>query len=362
MKEIAQILSGLINQGKAPAVEYLFFNAGSLVYDFRGGFADISNTIPVQEATSFKAFSVTKTFTAVAVLQLVEQGLVKLDKPVQVYLPGFPYHNQVTTRHLLAHTAGIPNPVPLSWIHLAGEHEQFNRDRFFDGIFKKYSQERWSPNEKFGYSNLGYVLLGKLIEHCSGMKYEAYIREQIFKPLHLFPTELEFTVVEPLLHAKGYQKIDLLYLGLGFFIDREKFMDKREGKWKPFKNTYVNGASYGGLIGTATAFMRFLQDILKEDPKLISREQKRALFTENKTRAGIPTGMCLSWFTGRLNGRQYYAHAGGGGGYYCEIRLYPNNGVGSVLMMNRTGTKDERYLDKLDKYYFKTGSPGNFPG
>jgi CubicO group peptidase (beta-lactamase class C family) len=352
MKGIDHILSSLIEKGKTPAVEYLFFNTGTLLHHFRGGFADIRNDIPVQEATSFKAFSVTKTFTALAVLQLVEQGMVDLDKPVGEYLPGFPYNNQVTTRHLLTHTSGIPNPIPLRWIHLADEQGQFDRDVFFEGVFKKHHKARWKPNEKFGYSNLGYVLLGRLIEQCSGLGYEAYIREHIFKPLHLYPTDLEFFVAEPLLHAKGYQKIDLFYLFLGFFIDREKFMDKREGKWKPFKNNYVNGAPYGGLIGTATAFMRYLQDLLKEDSLLISREQKRALFTENKTNAGMPTGMCLSWFTGRLHGRQYFSHAGGGGGYYCEIRLYPDNGVGSVLMMNRTGTKDERYLDKLDKYLF----------
>ena len=64
--------------------------------------------------------------------------------------------------------------------------------------------------------------------------------------------------------------------------------------------------------------------------------------------------MCLSWFTGELNGNKYFTHAGGGGGYYCEIRIYPDQGLGSVVFFNRTGFSDERYLDKVDKLYFES--------
>jgi len=63
--------------------------------------------------------------------------------------------------------------------------------------------------------------------------------------------------------------------------------------------------------------------------------------------------MCLSWFAGELSGKKYFAHAGGGGGYYCEIRIYPEIKMGSVVFFNRTGMSDERYLDKLDKIHLK---------
>ena len=75
------------------------------------------------------------------------------------------------------------------------------------------------------------------------------------------------------------------------------------------------------------------------------------LFDENVTNSNKSTGMCLSWFRGHLNGQEYFAHAGGGGGYYCEIRIYPKLGRGSVIMFNRSGMKDERFLDKLDILY-----------
>jgi hypothetical protein len=75
------------------------------------------------------------------------------------------------------------------------------------------------------------------------------------------------------------------------------------------------------------------------------------LFTENYTVDNNPTGMCLSWFKGHLNGQTYFTHAGGGGGYYCEIRIYPELGVGSIVFFNRTGFSDQRFLDKIDKMY-----------
>ena len=130
-------------------------------------------------------------------------------------------------------------------------------------------------------------------------------------------------------------------------------MGKTEGKWKPFNNFYLNGVSNGDLIGKPTAFVAYIQELLKDGSSLISDEYKQTLFQENKTNKGKNTGMCLSWFTGELSGEKYFAHVGGGGGYYCEIRIYPDIKRGSVIFFNRTGMSDERYLDKLDKFYME---------
>ena len=132
-------------------------------------------------------------------------------------------------------------------------------------------------------------------------------------------------------------------LALGFLLDKRKYMEASSGPWKPFKEIYVNGAAYGGLIGTAGGFVKYGQALLCDDEAIISQEYKNLLFSENKT-----TGMCLSWFTGRLQDHTYYTHAGGGGGYYCELRLYPELKAGSFIVFNRSGFSDERFLDKVD--------------
>jgi D-alanyl-D-alanine carboxypeptidase len=74
------------------------------------------------------------------------------------------------------------------------------------------------------------------------------------------------------------------------------------------------------------------------------------LFIDNNHK---PTGMCLSWFTGQLSGVKFFTHAGGGRGFYCEIRIYPEINTGSVIVFNRTGMRDERFLDNNDKYFIK---------
>ena len=351
MNEIDHTLIKQIWQDKAPSVQYAIFNKDSIIQRFQLGFADIKNQIKTNERTSYHAYSVTKTFTTIAVMQLAEQKKLNIDQPVIKYLPEFPYSAEITIRQLMTHSAGIPNPIPLSWIHLAEENKNFDRDGFFRRIFIKKNKTKSKPNKKYAYSNLGYVLLGQIIERVSGLSYEDYIREHIFKPLNIKANELDFTITEPMRHAKGYhKKYSFSNAILGLFIDKSKYMDKTEGKWDSFKDNYVNGTSYGGLIGTSNSFVKYIQELLKPDCKLLTDEYKKMLFTENYTSDNKATGMCLSWFSGQLNGTQYFAHAGGGGGYYCEIRIYPKSGIGSVIMFNRTGMTDERFLDRLDKY------------
>jgi D-alanyl-D-alanine carboxypeptidase len=351
---IEGILNGFIEKERTPSVQYSFFDRERVICNSHQGFADIGNQVKCDENTLYNGYSVTKTFTALAVLQLAEKELIDIDKPAITYLPGFPYPGEITVRHLLSHTAGIPNPIPLGWIHLVEDHDAFHRNSFFSRVFDKHSKPTSKPNEKYSYSNLGYVLLGAIIEYVSGTPFEDFIREEIIDKLHLKPGELGFIISGPLMHAKGYHKrMSLSNALLGLFIDKKRFMNQVEGKWQVFNDFYVNGVSYGGLIGTAGAFARYLTELLKPGSVLISDEYKKMLFTENLTNSGMPTGMCLSWFKGELDGRTFYSHAGGGGGFYCEIRIYPEDGLGSVIMFNRTGMKDERVLNQIDRFMLK---------
>lgn len=356
-------LKGQIEKDKTPCVHYAIFTRDSIIYKFQSGLANIEKQIQVSESTTFNAYSVTKTFTALAVLQLSEQGKLDLDKPVKNYLTDFPYPSDITVRQLLTHSAGIPNPIPLSWIHLTDEHTRFERNLFFKNIFEKNNTTKANPNEKFNYSNLGYVLLGQLIEAVSGLSYEQYIKDNILKMIGIKTNELDFFITDTDNHAKGYhKKLSFSNAILGLLINKSKYMDRTVGKWKSFKNLYVNGSSYGGLIGTSSGFVKYIQGLLQTDSKLISADSKQELFKENYTTNNKPTGMCLAWFKGELNGKKYFSHAGGGGGYYCEIRIYPCLGIGSVIMFNRTGMTDERILNKVDKFFIGENQPAHNSG
>lgn len=350
MKNINRFLKDQVDHHQTPSIQYAFFDTGKVIYELHYGFKNLKSKEPVEASTHFHLFSITKTFTALAVLQLVEAGKIVLNKPASAYLPGFPYPNTITVEQLLSHTAGIPNPLPLKWIHLAEEHPGFKRDPFFAEVFKAHPKLDFEPGTKFKYSNLGYVLLGQLVEAVSGQPFEDYVKEHIVEQGGIDPSGLSFHL-NPSSHAVGYHKWWSLSNALfGFLIDKAKFMGGREGKWKPFNLFYNNGTAYGGLFGSASGLIQYAQNLLKPNSVLLNDQYKEILLTERAVR-NKPTGMSLSWFTGNLKGNKYFAHAGGGGGYYCELRVYPELGVGSVLLYNRSGMRDERILDRADHFF-----------
>jgi CubicO group peptidase (beta-lactamase class C family) len=350
MNSIKDFLKDQVDKAGTPSIQYLFFDADSVIHESRYGLRNVRLNLPAEAATTYNLFSVSKTFTALAVLQLAQQGKIELDKPVTEYLPDFPYSSKPTVEQLLNHTAGMPNPLPLKWVHLAAEHDGFRRDAFFDKVFQENGKVKSEPGTEFSYSNLGYVILGRLIEKISGETLEAYITRNILMPVGANPSELGFSI-DSATHATGYHKwFSFMNAALGFMIDKNKLMGPREGAWKPFNNFYIDGTPYGGMIGSAGGLVKYGQALLKPGSPIINDEFKRILFTESVV-DGKPTGMSHSWFTGVLKGNRYFAHAGGGGGYYVELRVYPELGVGSVIMYNRSGMTDARMLDKADAFF-----------
>ncbi len=234
MNDIDNILQQQIEKNKTPSVQYVIFNKDSVIHRFDAGFTDIKNKVKTTENTTYNAYSVTKTFTALAILQLAEQEKIDIEQPVKKYFATFPYSSDITIRQLLNHSAGIPNPIPLNWVHLAEEHKFFDRNKFFSPIFSKNDKVKSPPNQKYAYSNLGYVLLGQLIENVSGISYEDYIRNNILKPLGIKETEMDFVVHAPKQHAKGYhKKYSLSNFVLSFMIDKSKLVNETEGKVHP---------------------------------------------------------------------------------------------------------------------------------
>lgn len=349
-KNPAQVLAREVDNNNTPGIAYIHFDRDGIVYSYANGLADVKEQRKMTLHTRLHAFSVTKTITALAILQLQEQGLLDIDDPASWYLPAFPYNKDITIRQLLTHTAGIKNPMPLNWVHLADEHERFNPGAFFSPIFTRHSKLKSVPGTKMSYSNLGYVLLGDIIEAVSGKGYEEYITEHVFSKMngeHRPGFRLTNTFM-----AKGYQKRwSFMNLVLGFLIDKKKLMGKPEGRWKPFNDYYINGAAYGGLITSAEGMAQYGQVLLQG--KLLQPESMKEFFAEHTLPGGKPAGMGMSWFAGQLNGHRYVHHAGGGGGYYVEFRLYPDLNRGSIVMFNRSGMKDEKFLDKVDAEILK---------
>ncbi len=145
LKQIDQILLKEIEKGNTPSVVYYLFNKDSILKKVELGYSDLSKNIKANENTFYKAFSATKTFTAIAILQLAEQRKLNLDDPIIRHLPNFMYGDQITIRQVLSHSAGIPNPIPLNWIHTKEEHYELIEINFLCPFLKSIKKLNICP-------------------------------------------------------------------------------------------------------------------------------------------------------------------------------------------------------------------------
>lgn len=321
----------------APGYQYLAVNATGPVAESFGGRADVVNGRPMDAATTMMAYSMSKTLTAAAVLQLVESGKIDLDASIDRYLDRNPYGPGISVRHLLSHSAGIPNPLPLRWVHPVDRDGTFDEPAALAAVLRRYPRPRSAPGAKYAYSNIGYWLLGSIVERASGRPFTSNVVEQVLAPLEIAPDELGYAIVDRDRHARGYLKTwSLFNLAKGFLIERE-LVGPTTGRWVEILPHHVNGPAFGGLVGTARAFGKFLSDQLRPRSALFG-QQARALFYEpQRTTNGHPVGMTLGWHTGADRGQRYFFKEGGGGGFHSMMRIYPERGIGTVVIGNGAG-------------------------
>src|SRR5215208_2630163 len=147
----ASYLNALTSASKTPGIQYVVVNATDVVFEYAGGWADIRRQVPVDAATTMMAYSMSKTITAVAALQLVEAGKVELDDPVERYVDFLPYGGSVTVRQLIAHTSGVPNPIPLRWVHPAEGHGSFDEKATFRAVLRDHPRLSFEAGTKYAY-------------------------------------------------------------------------------------------------------------------------------------------------------------------------------------------------------------------
>jgi D-alanyl-D-alanine carboxypeptidase len=348
LQNVLESYVGLI----VPGLQYLVVDTEGTRFSYAGGWADIANKIPMTLGTTMMAYSMTKTVTAVAVLQLVEQGKLGLDDEIDRYLPDVPYAgHHITVRHLLDHTSGLPNPIPIRWAHLVEEDSSFDEDAALTQVIRVNSKLAFEPGRKYAYSNIGYWLLGKIIEEITGSSYSAYVKANILGKLNLSTQDMSFTIPDVTRHAKGYlAKYTFMNLIKSFVMDT-KFFGDYEGRWLRLRNHHPNGPAFGGLVGTGRGFGVFLQDQLHTESVLFNAATKKIFETQQTNIEGQGISMTLGWNVGENQGARYLFKEGGGGGFHAEMRLYPLKGIASVVMVNDTQFDSSAFLNRVDSAF-----------
>ena len=350
-ERLDSFLDNKIKRNEFPGIQYIVVSKNDCLYSYAGGFSDVINKKPMTFDNTLNTFSTTKLITAISILQLMEENKLKLDDKMSDYIEDIPYRD-ITIRNVLSHSSGIPNPVLGNfYIHWEDEHKTFNRDKLLDKVLSRNSKLKYTPGSKIKYSNLGYAILGKVIEVISGISYEEYVQEYVFDKLDIDSGLCHFKSQKFSDNAKPYYKANsIVYNIMKLFLKGVKA--KKEGKWKTLdKSWYFNFPAHGGLIVSAREYAKLFQDLLKDDSKLLGKSLKEIFFSEQIRYKNKRKG--ISWSINEFEGIEYYCHKGGGLGYISEVRYYPEYNIISVLQINRTNVKALNILNQLDKEIIK---------
>ncbi len=353
MRRLEQALENLQRSGRVPGFQYVAVDGRSTLVEYCGGYAQLPGR-PMTLDTTMMAYSMSKPITAAAVLQLVERGSIRLEDAVSRHIPWQPYGDDVTVRGLLAHTAGLPNPVPLRWVHPAEGHLLFDEGAALRRVLSRHGRLAARPGSRFVYSNIGYWLLGALLEQVTSETFACYVTNHLFTPLDLKSGDLAYVIVDPRRHATGYlERFSLLNLLKPLLLD-SRVIDGASGRWVATRPHYVDGPAFGGTVGTARAFARFLQDQLVDQSRLLGRAAQAYFEAQQQTKHGL-IPMTLGWHVGSSGPDRYFYKEGGGGGFHCMMRLYQRHGIGTVFMANATTINVRLVLDRFDSHLLSSG-------
>lgn len=281
------------------------------------GYADIEAQQKTELTTCYRVASFSKIFTAIAVLQLFEQGLLSLDDSIQRYLPWLENSSDrrvaaITIRQLLTHTSGLERDGNTPhWVEMHFPTLTEIQQHIAEGAMA------YAPAEKWKYSNFGYTLLGEIIGAVSGQSYEAYVEQNILQRLALTST------------APALNETLLQHLAVGYGRDIPGQARAR----LPHIDTRVM-ASATGFSSNIADLCRFIMAQFEGDLTLLKDETKREMRRVQWLREGYTSDWCLGLQTWKVDDRRVYGHGGSFQGYQARFSFDPERQTGVVVFIN----------------------------
>ena len=356
--EIDRIFEQFAAGSHVPGAAWGIVIDGELAHSGSTGYRDIVARAPARPDTVFRIASMTKSFTAMSILKLRDEGKLSLDDPVEKYVPElasliYPTSDspKITIRHLLSHAEGFPEDNPWGDRHLADTDAQLTT-MLRGGI--PFSN---APGLAYEYSNYGFAILGRVVTRASGMPYTAYVSTNVLRPLGMTSTTLEPRDVAADRLAHGYRWED--------------------GQWKD-EPLLSNGSfgSMGGMLTTVSdlgryvatflsawpphdgpetapirrASLREMQQVWRPAPAAVSRDAAGALALNT---GGYGYGLRVSQ---SCTYRVVVAHSGGLPGFGSQMRWLPDYGVGIIAFGNLTYTGWTRPVDAAVEALARTGA------
>ncbi|MBV9959161.1 MAG: beta-lactamase family protein [Acidobacteria bacterium] len=303
------------SQGRTPGAAVIIIKDGEVLYRKGYGLANLESGTSISPATPFDIASVAKQFTAMAVMMLVERGkLSYTDSPAKFFPELAPFAQQVSIRHLLNHTSGLPD-YSIYW----KEGEKLNRDHArhtSEDVLKFLAQQKklnFAPGEKWEYSNSGYVVLALIVGKVSGQPFPQFLKENIFTPLGM-----NGTYVYDEAHAQANAAIGYVQKDSSF----------KQADWNPHNLIYGDGR-----------FMSTVEDLYKWDQalyteKLVKARTLREAFTSGALNDGTKVNYGFGWGMGKYLGLPFVSHSGGEDGFVAQLLRLPEQKFSVIVLSN----------------------------
>jgi serine beta-lactamase-like protein LACTB len=315
--EIDSLLKKTRGAWNTPGMAVAVVEHDEITHVFADGFSDLENQTRAGAKTMWRIASVSKPIAATAIMQLVEQGAVRLDEPIWTYIPWYPRKagNVITVRHILTHTSGIRH-----YDYAAGEKESLEyyptveAGSHVNGVDREPLQ--FTPGTSYLYSTYAYLLLAGIVEKASGLSYEAYLAEKIFVPAGM--------------------KTACLDRNRELIPNRARFYRKGDNGKEVFNAPYVDSSykwAAGGIMSTVEDLARYA--IALDTGKLLAPATTVQVLTPFVLPNGASTGYGLGWHVETdKEGRRWAYHSGGATGGAAFVLRAPADGFAIVLLCN----------------------------
>lgn len=320
---------------KTPGMSIGILYDQDLIYAKGFGFADVEKKVPVTPQTIFRIASVTKTFTATAIMQLRDQGRLQLDDPIDKYLPWFRIKNKypeaprITIRQLITHTSGLPREAAFPYWT---DNKFPTRTEMIQAL---ETQETIFPSEtRLKYSNLALTLAGEIIVAITGVSYDEFIKKNILDPLGMTSTTVYFPDVQKSRLAVGYS--------------RRLSSGKRNVM--PFTNAKGLTPS-ANMSSTLEDLSRFVSLQFKDGPALGSQILKGSTLREMQRVHWLQPNWQSGWGLGfgvwRQDDKTVVGHGGWVGGYRTQLSFVPAEKIAVIIMTNADDGDPGYFAEKL---------------
>ena len=324
-------MEGQIEIRNLPGIVVGVISGDDLVWAKGFGHADVESERAMETTTRFRMASHSKLFTATAIMQLREQGKIRLDDPVTDYLPWFTYKMAapddppITIEHLLTHSSGLPREASSHWTDFDFPTEEEVRELIGN------REAPFSPEVRWKYSNLAYTIAGLLIEEVTGVSWARYLQQNIFDPLNMSASSVDMP--DPKM-ATGYGR------------------RMPDGSRQIFPFVDARGmAAATGLTSTVEDMARFVSAQFREgargEDRILSTASLREMHRVRMMETTWTRGQGIGFSVQRRDGTLYVGHGGGYPGYTTNTTIQLDSEIGVVVLTNTNDSNPAQIAQQL---------------